>query len=279
MTWLAWLFVPLGIYLGVVILMFALQQRLVFMPAACGTSSVATPSSVDLIFEDLTITTEDHEQLHGWWVPANDNAPVILFMHGNAGNISHRLTTLKLLHKLGFSSLIFDYRGYGCSTGKPSEQGSYRDAQAAYRYLLDQRQIKAASIVMFGRSLGGGVASWLAAHEHGAGLILESTFSSVPDLGAELYPWLPIRWLTRIKFASIERIDAVDMPILFIHSQDDEVVPFHHSERLFTAAQNPKQLLRISGSHNQGFLEDSQKYTAALHEFVYRVTDTTKLAK
>ena len=140
---------------------------------------------MDLAYEQLTLDTEDGVRIDGWFVPASSGGPTVLFFHGNAGNISHRLESIQIFHELGLNVLIFDYRGYGRSTGKPSEQGLYRDADAAWFYLTNIRGIDAKEIVLFGRSMGGAVATRLAAKTQPAAVIVESTFTSVPDMGRQ----------------------------------------------------------------------------------------------
>ncbi|MCP4378036.1 MAG: alpha/beta hydrolase, partial [bacterium] len=160
------------------------------------------------------------------------------------------------------------YRGYGQSEGSPSEQGTYRDAEAAWTYLTRKRKIDASKIVLFGRSLGGAVAAWLAVEKHSAGVILESTFTSVPDRGAELYKYLPVRFLARINYNTLGRIDKLRCPLLVIHSPDDEIIPYHHGQQLFESAKEPKRFLEISGGHNGGHITSGTLYTNALAEFL-----------
>jgi len=234
-----------------------MQQRLVFFPEA---TLAATPADVGLPFEEVRIPTEDGPVLHGWLVPGAEGAPVVLFCHGNAGNISHRLESLRLFHMLGLSTLIFDYRGYGMSEGKVSEAGTYRDARAVWRYLTGERGVKPERIILFGRSLGGAVAVELATEVRPAALVVESAFTSVPDMAAQVYPFLPVRLLARIGYDSLTRMDQVSGPVLVIHSRDDELVPVEHGRRLFEAAPEPKRFLEIRGSHNDGFIASGKTY-------------------
>jgi fermentation-respiration switch protein FrsA (DUF1100 family) len=244
------------------------QAHLLYLPGIPSRRIAATPSDLGLAYTAETIRTADGLRLRGWWVPAQNARATLLFFHGNAGNISHRLDSLEVFHRLALSTFIFDYRGYGQSEGTPSEQGTYEDAQAAWAYLTQERRIPASQIVVFGRSLGGAVAAWLAARQRPGALILESAFTSVPDLGAQLYPFLPVRWLSRFHYATEEYLRRVACRVLIVHSLDDEVVPFDHGLRLFAAAPEPKQLLRIRGGHNDGFLVSGKTYLEGLDAFL-----------
>jgi uncharacterized protein len=259
--------IGIGVYVALLLMLLLLQSRLVFFPTR---AIEATPADAGLAFEDVWLGTDDGLRLHGWWVPAEHAPGAVLFFHGNAGNISHRLGTLDLLHRLGYSTLIIDYRGYGRSEGRPSEHGTYRDAAAAWRHLLEERGIPAERIALFGRSLGGAVAADLAARHRPAALVLESTFTSVPDLGAELYPWLPVRMLSRIRYDTRSRLAAVDAPVLIVHSRDDEIIPFAHGRRLHEAVRGTGEFLEISGGHNAGFVETGARYEAGLARFLSR---------
>ncbi len=252
-------------YLALTAYLYLFQASFVFFPSQV---IGATPADAGLAFEDVQLQTEDGESVHGWFLPAPDAKLTVLFLHGNAGNISHRLESLQIFHRLGLSSVIIDYRGYGRSTGKPSEQGTYRDALAAWRYLVDERGIPPRRIVIFGRSLGGGVATWLAARHPPGGLIIESTPTSIPDVGAKIYPFLPVRLLARIKYNALELIGGVEAPVLVVHSREDEIIPFEHGERLFQAAREPRTLLPIRGDHNAGFLISGQDYLQGLQRFL-----------
>ena len=251
-------------------LLYVSQSSMVYLPDAGGRSIVLTPEDRGMAFDEVWLATEDGERIHGWFVPAPETPArgAIILFHGNAGNISHRLETLRLWHSLNVHALIIDYRGYGLSSGSPSEQGTYRDARAAWAHLTDQRQIPPQQIIIFGRSLGGGVAAQLASEVEPGGLILESTFTSIPDLGADLYWWLPVRLLARFRYDNRARLARVSCPVLIVHSPDDEIMPFSHAEGLLAAAAPPKQLLTIRGSHNRGFLQSGALYTEGLSQFI-----------
>lgn len=257
-----------GIYIGFALLLFLFQARLVYLPHIPGRELSATPEQIGPDYESVSIATKDGLSLHGWFIPAGRSRGTLLFFHGNAGNISHRLDSLAIFNQLGLDTLIFDYRGYGRSQGSPSEQGIYKDAEAALGYLIQERGIAQNDIVYFGRSLGGAVAAWLAARHPPGALILESTFTSAPDMAAELYPWYPARLLTRLNYNALENLKKVSSPVLIIHSREDEIVPFSHGQRLFEAANQPKQFLEIHGGHNTGFLVSRDRYMDGIDAFL-----------
>ncbi len=264
-TFFSTLGVAIGIWAILVAALFFLQSSFVFFPSR---EILATPAALGLAFEPVEIRTEDSVRLAGWFVPAREASATVLFLHGNAGNISHRLMALDTLHRLGLEILIVDYRGYGASTGSPSERGSYRDALAAWDYLITTRGVPAGRIVLFGESLGGAVATWLATRRHPAGLILESTFTSLFDLAARFYPFFPSRMLLRIRYPTLERLARVRCPVLVIHSPDDEIVPYEHGERLFAAVPGPKQLIARPGGHNDAFVTGKEVLMAGIQRFI-----------
>ena len=227
-----------------------------------------TPDDVGLPFEEVRLDTEDGERLHAWWLPAEEERAVVLFCHGNAGNISGRLGTLRAFHRLGLSTFIFDYRGYGRSTGSPSEAGLYLDAETAWTYLTRNRGIEPDRIVVFGRSLGGGVATWLAARYEPRMLVLEATFTSIPDVAAELYPFVPARLFVRARFDNSARLHELDVPLLILHSRDDAIIPFAQGRRLYEAAAGPKTFVETAGMHGMSLYEDEPRYLQALTRFL-----------
>jgi fermentation-respiration switch protein FrsA (DUF1100 family) len=260
------LLIGIGTYLLVAVLTYLLQPRYVFFPSR---QIAATPAQLGIEYETTSIRTSDGLSLDGWYVPTEQrHRGVLLFLHGNAGNISHRLDSLMIFRDLGLSTLIIDYRGYGRSEGRPSEAGTYLDADAAWSYLVNERGVSPDSIVVFGRSLGGAVATWLAERYAPRALIVESTFTSVPDLGAELYPYLPVRLLARIRFDALSRISRANCPVLVVHSRDDEIVPFSHGVRLYEAASPPKDFVELHGGHNDAMLTSGRQYIEALDAFL-----------
>ncbi len=248
--------------------LFFYQPNLLYFPDMPTREIEATPGDIGLEFEALTLTTRDDEQLDAWFIPADPARAVVLFCHGNAGNISHRLESIRLFHELGLSVLIFDYRGYGQSTGKPTEKGTYRDADAAWDYLVEQRGISAEHIILFGRSLGASIAADLATRQSAAVVVLESAFTSVPDIAAKLYPWLPVRWLSRYQYDTRKKLASIHSPVLIVHSRDDEIISYSNGEQLFEAAREPKQFLPLRGGHNDGFLVSGKDYIRGLDTFI-----------
>ena len=249
-----------AVYLGLGIVLFVFQHKLVYMPMR---HIDTTPADYRLAFEDVRIGTPDGQTLHAWYLPARDADYTVLFCHGNAGNISHRLDTLAVFNELGLNCLIFDYRGYGQSTGKPTEEGTLIDALAAHQWLLDEKQISSESIIFFGRSLGGAVAALAVARladTPPAGLVIESSFTSIPDLGAHLYAWLPVRWFARFSYDALNAIANVACPVVIIHSPDDEMIPFAMGRSLYDAAPNSKRFAELKGTHNEGFFDHLSLY-------------------
>ncbi|MEO0801542.1 MAG: alpha/beta hydrolase [Cyanobacteria bacterium J06642_2] len=256
-------------YAALLILLYVAQSRLIFRPS---TVIAATPADINLPYEQLSLETADGVDITAWYIPAPASDPqneiVMLFCHGNAGNISSRLDYLAIFHGLGLATLTFDYRGYGSSEGQPSEEGTYRDADAVWNYLTDSRGIAARHIVLYGESLGGGVASYMAQRYQPGALILASTFTSLGDRALELYPFVPVNWLLKTKYESRDRLADVASPVLVIHSPDDEVIPFSHGLALHEAAKPPKQFLKITGSHNSGYADSLPTYQAGLKDFI-----------
>jgi fermentation-respiration switch protein FrsA (DUF1100 family) len=265
--------VAAGAYALILLFLFVNQSRLLYLPDLPSRTLGPGPDAVGLAYETIHIVTEDDVRLHGWFVPSPSPRGVVLFFHGNAGNISHRLDSLKIFHDLKFSTLIVDYRGYGASEGRISENGTYRDAEAAWRYLTEERGVPAAQIVLFGRSLGGAVAAYLASRQDPAALIVESGFVSVPDMAAKLYPWFPARWLARIGYPTGEFLGAATCPVLIVHSRDDEIIPYDQGEALFERAGQPKQFLTLRGDHNGGFLLSGRHYHDGLDAFLSSISD------
>ncbi|MGA2603950.1 MAG: alpha/beta hydrolase [Verrucomicrobiia bacterium] len=241
-----------------------------------------TPDQVGFKYEDVTLTTSDGIRINGWYLPspepanANPGATLtVLLFHGNAGNMSHRFEKLAVLRELGVDTFIIDYRGYGRSGGKPDEQGTYRDARAAYDHLIQQRKLSPRSIVVYGESLGSAVAADLATKVNIGGLILEEAFTSVGDVGQKMFPFLPIRWLVWNKYDTLSKMPRVKVPLLIFHSRDDELFSLRHAQRLLAAANDPKQLVELRGNHNDAFLVSASIYHDALQKFFATVAATT----
>ncbi len=257
------------VYAALLIVVFLFQSRLVYFPEI-GREFSATPRDAGLEYEEVRLDTGDGESLHAWFVPAPQSRGTVLLFHGNAGNISHRLEYLPMLHRLGYSGFIFDYRGYGKSGGRPSEQGTYRDAEAAWRYLTVTRNIEPRRIALLGESLGGAVAAWLASRQRPGALVLTSVFTSVPDMGAEVYPFLPVRLLSRFDYNTHAYLKNVEAPVLIAHSREDDIIPYRHGRALFEAAREPKTFLEMRGGHNDSFLFSREAWARELGAFLDR---------
>lgn len=257
-----------ALYAGLVAYVYLRQSALLYQPNVSGRTLTPTPGAIDIPFEDLRIWTTDGVSLHAWWVPASEGRPVVLFCHGNAGSIADRLDTIRILRRLDLNLLIFDYRGYGESTGRPSESGTYRDAEAAWRHLVEERGCSPDQVILFGRSLGAAIAAHLARDVRPAALVLESAFTSLPDIAAHHFWYLPARRLARFRYSTLDAVRHVESPTLVIHSADDNVVPIEQGRRVFDHAQGPKRFLLILGSHDQGFLASGTRYTEGLRRFL-----------
>ena len=264
-------------YFVLCLLLFFFQSRLIYFPQI-GREDFVTPQQAGMDYQEVTINAAG-EKLNGWFVQAPQARGVVLFFHGNAGSISHRLDYLRMFRELGFSILIFDYRGYGKSSGEPSEASTYQDAEAAWNYLVETRHVAPSSIVLFGESLGGAVAAWLAARVKPRALIITSTFTSLPDLGAKLYPLFPVRLLTRYDYNAKKYLQAATCPVLIVHSREDEIVPFEHGEQLYAAAHEPKQLLEIHGGHNTSLILSHDLWMNGVGAFLDRHMNVANTAK
>jgi len=261
----------IGLALGYLLLVgfvYLRQDGMVYYPTK---DIEGTPSDIGLKYEEITLKTKDSVNLSAWYVPAKDERGVVLFCHGNAGNISHRLDSIRIFHDLGLSVLIFDYRGYGRSEGSPTEDGTYFDAESAWEYLVNVKGARPEMIILFGRSLGSAVAAELALRRKAAGIIIESGFKSIPALGAKFFPYLPIRLISRFQYSTADKVSRINMPKLFIHSPQDEMIPYEHGAALFKNAAEPKEFLQITGGHNEGFLTSGKIYTEGLDGFIAKV--------
>ncbi|MBF0425374.1 MAG: alpha/beta hydrolase [Magnetococcales bacterium] len=246
---LATLLLVLG-YASICLYLYETQEQKIFRPRS---EMLGTPTQWGMTYADVHLQVAG-ERLHGWWLPARTDTPTVLFLHGNARNISQLQDFAGLFSRLEWPVLMIDYRGYGASDGKPSENGLYADGEAAWHYLTIDQKIPATRIILYGHSLGSGVATWLASRHAAGGVVLEGAFTSIPDRAAEIYPYLPVRWLSHITFDNRARMRDIHAPLLMIHSREDQVIPFHHGERLFAAANIPKRLVDISGHHGHAFV-------------------------
>ena len=261
--------VVIGAYAVLSIYVYYMQSSLIYYPNMPGRNLVATPENIGLNFQNVEFVTEDKVRLHGWFIPDKNAKRTVLFFHGNAGNISHRLESIEIFHRLELNVFIIDYRGYGQCEGKISEKGTYRDAEAAWNYLINTQGINEQEIIIFGRSLGASIASWLASKHTPAALIIESGFTSVPSMGQRFYPFLPIRWLTHFKYDTRQYVKNISCPVMVAHSKNDEIIPYDEGREIFHAAAEPKQFLEMRGGHNDGFMVSGSTYIEGLRSFIY----------
>ena len=248
--------------------LYFFQEKFVYRPSA---RIEATPASVGMYYEEVALVASDGVRLNGWYLPLTDARGTVLFCHGNAGNISDLLGVAKDAHRLGLGILLFDYRGYGESEGTLSEEGTYRDAAAAWDYLVSEAGVPPERIVVIGRSLGGPIAAWLARDKTPAALFLEATFTSIPELGRELYPIFPVGLLARYEYPTLEYLKQAQCPVLVSHSRDDMFIVFAHGQRLYEAARQPKAFTELRGGHGSAFSEDAATYEAGVEAFLTEV--------
>ena len=263
------LLIGVCIYAVLTAFIYFRQSSLIYYPNMPGRTLDVTPREIGLAYQDVELLTEDNIKLHGWFIPNESAKGTLLFFHGNAGNISHRLESIKLFHKLGLNVFIIDYRGYGQSDGKVSEKGTYRDARAAWKYLSETRGISTNQIIIFGRSLGASIAAWLASEHSPAALIIESGFTSVPSMAKRLYPFLPVRWLAVFSYDTKQYVANISCPVLIAHSRNDDIIPFAEGLELFDAAPGSKQFLEMRGGHNDGFMVSGLSYIQGLNSFIH----------
>ncbi|MFC1738500.1 alpha/beta hydrolase [Planctomycetota bacterium] len=259
---IAYVILALGLYF--------MQSHFVYSPVR---QVEYTPGDLGLDFEDVNFEAEDGMKLNGWYIPSAGSKFTVLFCHGNGGNIMHRLDSINIFYELGLSCFIFDYRGYGRSEGRASETGTYLDAMAAYKWLRELKKVPPSDIIILGKSLGGSIAAELAGKVDAAGLVLESVFTSYVDIGRKFYPYMPVRWFAKYSYRTIDYVKKVEFPVMIIHSRNDELVPFEFGVELFEAANEPKEFVEISGSHNDGFLLSSEIYKSTWVRWVKFLTE------
>ncbi|MBN1213524.1 MAG: alpha/beta hydrolase [candidate division Zixibacteria bacterium] len=264
---IVWLFfILIGVFAAFGIYLYFNQGRMVFIPMK---ELVVAPEQLNLTSEDVYIEVVPGEKINAWYFPGNPGRKTILFCHGNAGNISHRLETIQLLKTFEVNILLFDYRGYGRSDGQPTEAGVCADARTAYDWLVNEKKIVPENIILFGRSLGGAVAIDLASKVKCGGVVVESSFTSAAELGQKLFPYFPVKFLLRFKFDSLTKIAKLTCPVLVTHSPDDDLIPIEMGRQLYKAAREPKFFIELKGSHNdRGYLEN-QTYIKGLRDFIF----------
>lgn len=243
-------------YVGLVSMLLFFENWLVFHPTTAAQHWQQPPPGQDI--QDVHLTSADGTRIHAWWCPAKDADLALLYCHGNAGNLSHRgPTCVKMRDLLGVSVLIVDYPGFGKSDGRPTERGCYLAADAAYAWLTDEKKIAPKHIVLYGASLGGGVVTDLASRKDHRALVLVKTFTSMPDIAADLYWWLPApkRLLMSNQFDSVSKIKRVHRPVFIAHGTTDTLIPYTHGVKLLEAANEPKGFYSMPGAnHNDGLL-------------------------
>ncbi len=259
--------VALGLIAAFVVYLKLMEKRMIYFPARALDWS---PSENKIAFQELRLLCSDGITIHGWFIPAGKPRATVLFLHGNAGNISHRAEKILLLRGLDLNVCIVDYHGYGQSEGTPSEKATYLDAEAAYDWLTNQQGIAPKQLLVWGESLGGGVATYLALERPVGGLVLESTYTSLPDVGRAVFPFLPTKLLMETRYDSLGRMRRIRVPVLSLHSPHDEVVPYRLGKRLFQAANEPKTFVDLKGDHNGGFLLSGDVYTNGIRAYLDR---------
>lgn len=247
MKWLSLLLLLLVGLLAVSALMLLFEKKYIYFPDS---DIAATPAATGLPYREVRITAGDGVALHGWFIPASGARKTLLHFHGNAGNISHRLHLYRQWHQLGLNILAIDYRGYGRSGGSISEAGIYHDAEAAWQYLTSELNIPPENTIIAGRSLGAAVAAKLAIGKKAAGLVLETPFTSIREMAAEHYPWLPVRALIHTRLDTLAYVQKAGLPLLVIAATDDEIVPIAMPQRIYAEARTPKRLVQLPGGHN-----------------------------
>ena len=248
------------------LLLEMLERYFVFFPVR---TLPATPGDTNVTFEDVFFLSSNQYWIHGWFIPGTSKY-TLLWFHGNGGNIGHRTEEILMMHNsLGVNIFIFDYRGYGRSEGKPSEQGVYQDAKAAIKYIQNRLEVDSSRIIYFGRSLGAAIAIHSASTHPPSGMILVAPFTSLSDIAALTFPHLPLKWLTRNRYNTISKIKELHTPLLIMHGDLDDVIPLTHSNRIFDAANQPKTLKVLVGAgHNDTHSIDPYNYWNILNDFI-----------
>ncbi|MBL4664456.1 MAG: alpha/beta hydrolase [Nitrospinaceae bacterium] len=260
-------------FYGVILMMFIrwFEHSQVYRPSR---KHERLPESLGRPFEDFFLKSSDGVRLHAWFFPVESEAElskrVILFSHGNAGNISHRLDTYEMYLSHGINLLAYDYRGYGKSEGRPGEEETYADLAVAYDWLIT-KGFQGRDILLVGESLGGGISSELPLRKEVGGLLLLSSFSSVLDIGKDMFPWLPVRWINQIRYDTIGKLPGIEVPVMIMHSREDRLIGYDHAERNFMAANEPKKMWDIRGDHNETLQVSREEYSRGFAEFLKMV--------
>jgi pimeloyl-ACP methyl ester carboxylesterase len=257
--------VLIGLYVGTCVRIYCMQDSLIYKPSR---DVFQTPQNLGLAYEAMSLNSSNESRLGAWFIPAADARATILFCHGNGGNICD-LDTIEFFNKLHLNVFVFDYQGYGTSSGKPSEVNTYADAEAAWQFLTEEKQIRPQEIVILGRSLGGAIGSWLATKHKPAALILEGAFVSMNEIASDVLPYFPARILAKYAYATGQSLQKLDCPVLIAHSPSDGVVPYRHGQKLFSEfAQDPKIFVELKGDHCDGYEVSGPEYTQAVEELL-----------
>lgn len=241
------------------------QSNYIYFPSSY---IYTTPSDLDLFYEDIMLKNSDGIRISAWYIPVKNPRATILFFHGNGGNISHQMEYIKMFYSLDLSTFLIDYCGYGKSEGAPTEKGTYLDSEAAWDYLMKEKNIIPSNIVIYGNSLGGPIAARLAEKKNPAALILDSTFISIKDIAVKLYPYLPVRKFLKFEYNTLGYLKGVVCPTLVIHSTDDDYIPFSHAEKLLDAIDGKKKLVETKGGHNTGLMVSNQIYKNSIDNLI-----------
>jgi fermentation-respiration switch protein FrsA (DUF1100 family) len=264
MVYIVIILVLILLYLLTCFFLCVFQDKIIYIPSK---EIFRTPSDEGMEYEDIDLYTSDGVCINAWHIPNDQRKETVLFCHGNGGSMSHRIDTIKLINDLGFSVFIFDYRGYGISEGTPSEKGTYLDSEAALKYLLEDKKISEERIIIWGRSLGGPIAANLAKEQKFFACVLESTFTSIKDMAKLRFKIFPSALLAKYRYSTIDYVKDIDIPLLIVHSPEDDIIPFWMGEKIFKEAEEPKEFLELKGDHNNTYFYSQAKYTTALKKF------------
>jgi fermentation-respiration switch protein FrsA (DUF1100 family) len=254
--------------------LYFLQPKYMYRPVVGITYD---PGDINLTYEKVVLKTDDGTKISAWYVPCENASKTVLFCHGNGGNMSHRLDTINVINEMGMNCFLFDYRGYGDSQGRATEKGTYLDADAAWDWLTHRKHISGDDIIIFGRSMGGCIASYLASKVDPAALVVESAFTSYVDIGKKCYPYLPVKMFAVFEYNTLEYIRKVSCPVLVMHSKADEIVPYDFGPMLYEAVAGPKEFVEFFGKHNDGFLFSGDTYRQAWSQWLGFVEDYQQL--
>ncbi|MEX0906493.1 MAG: alpha/beta hydrolase [Balneolaceae bacterium] len=264
-TLLRFMIATIAIYILFVGLMVGFQKKLLFIPAS---GTYESPDSMGVSGEDVWMTTEDGVKLHGWYLPNIESEYVILFSHGNAGNISMRTELAGMLLESRASVFLYDYRGYGLSEGSPGEKGLYTDVRTAVKYLTEEKNIPVENIILYGRSLGGAVAAYAATEFGVGGLVLDSAFIDIRTVIKDIYPFIP-PGLARVDFNTNRYVNArEEMPLMILHSPEDRLIGYHHGLELYNNASGPKRFVELQGGHNNNYSLSKEIFTSSWKDFL-----------